>query len=538
MDADAAAAWRRRAIALYVTRAPGPDSMAAVVSVLEVHFSAIEVARWACRALAVLAATPAGLEEAVRSCPATPIVLALQAHISNACVAEQACRALRTLVSDPKDRATLGLATQSRVPRDARAPATALLALHTHVDSANVVREALKMLGRSGWRSMGDAAPGGNAHGVVVAAMRGHMRDADVAALGCLALENMSIPVSEAESAAAAGGPAAVVEALKAHRADPDVAYFGCRALAEMAVSALGETRAVAAGAPAAVVSALMRHASSTPRRFIGSPSMMPYACEVLARTARSSPEARLAAIDAGAPAAITKTLPLGGDGAMWGLRALHCYGELPRGLRAMREAGAAARTSRITSFNANLDSEITLWSCLVLEQCLADASCVPEAVEHHAARGVVRTLNAQAEILPPEPRCVRTASAATAVIRDLARDPEGLHQLLLLNAPAAVVEVMAAHASSEGLARRGCMALGAIAATPDGRLAVVAAGGHAAIVTAMGYHESADAVGAAALACLAQPVPVEPPASQPGPSPPTQPQAEARLDHSSHGST
>jgi len=237
------------------------------------------------------------------------LVKAIQWHAGSAAVVHRASAVLNNMTVGARGKA---LALQQG------ALATLVAALRAHPADANVARCACGALSSIAYRDRdlpfgdADAAAGAAAPAAIVEVMRVHVGDALVLRRACPALSSISLsfaPHSRA-SAIEERAPAALVAILRAHTAAADVAAAASAALSSVLGTlkdhggAQARTDALAEGAIAALVAVLLAHANAAG----GSVQAAHRACWALSYLADTEAGA-LAAIDAGAPAAIVAAM-------------------------------------------------------------------------------------------------------------------------------------------------------------------------------------------------------------------------------------
>jgi hypothetical protein len=159
------------------------------------------------------------------------------------------------------------------------------------------VELAVKALDAFGERINTQAAVDAGAVAAIVATMRAHADDSDVAYRGCLALRNIAMLPAGGQVAIDAGAPATIVAVMRAHASVAGIASYGCSALGVIAVYPAGHQAVVDAGAIEIVIASLHAHVDVT--------YVALYGCGTLGCFARL-PAGKAAIIAAGGRAAIT----------------------------------------------------------------------------------------------------------------------------------------------------------------------------------------------------------------------------------------
>jgi hypothetical protein len=309
--------WGLRALALLVydvrqncDQACREGTVDAILAAMQTHRQHVGVQARACMALKSLALLPDAMiyDLPVVTSAIDAVVLALQAaQLDDTELASMACGALAELVwQDPARCARAGsggavdavLAAMKKQGRDASMQGVGAYALHalsshhaenrekavasgalrvivaalkTHVNDAEVAAKCCGTL--SGLVIAGDAFGNGNclkaleagALDAVLATMKLHAGNADVAEMACLALGNACMDFSVQAQLVDAGGIDAVLAAVLAHESHAGVQERALKALSQLVVKNVGgRIEARDAGAIDACMASMRKHAAVT----------------------------------------------------------------------------------------------------------------------------------------------------------------------------------------------------------------------------------------------------------------------------------
>jgi hypothetical protein len=253
------------------------------------------------------------------------------------------------------------------------------------------------------------------------------------------------------QAAVDAGAAPAIVATIRAHAAVTDIARFGCWALASITVLPAGEQALIDAGAAATIITVIRAHESVV--------DVARHGCRTLAIIAQT-PAGQQAVIDAGAAATIVAAIRAHGSDANVtrnGCRALANIASFPAGKLTRVHPPQSSPPCACTQVLLMLHtSDVARWAILLLLPL------------------VYRLLSLRAELKPLSLQCALTErSSGVALTPD-----------------------------DSNVAENGSFALYHFAQVPDGKTAIIAAGGRDSITAAM-RHMSAREDSEDALASL-----------------------------------
>ena len=337
----------------------------------------------------------------------------------------------------------------------------------------------------------------------VLLAMKTHPADAQLQADACQALTFLASHTPEYKRrVCAAGGAVAIVRALETHGTEATVALQGCGALAVLTMDARARAAVREAGGAGALLRAMRLHSNTSRLQQLG--------CTAIASLA----EMHVLPVEplANAALAAMRAFPAEATLQAQGCRTLLHLASTPPRKRVVCDAGGAGAVVAAMLAHGG-EVQVQQWGCGALSAFAeGDESC------HRAVRAARRTclpppfISAPVSLTHPAYLLSQVCDAAQAL--DVARLPGG--------APSggggvhAILHAMAMHPAHVQVAQLGCAALAALLAGAGGASAVqcaaaaravVAFGGAALTVRAMGRHRRQSAVqlqGCVMLALLA----------------------------------